>query len=116
MNRRRSRVRHLQDLQVSGYTSIKGEPSVLYDLPVVRVEAVRQRHQDRFPSPGWQEKVDQACDIDADNRHGRTGGGARAAKTFYRSFPTFFAVPLSVPRLAHDYSQFLLGVVTRVYV
>lgn len=55
----RSRVRHLQDVQVAGHAPHEGEPYILHGVRVVRIPAVRQHHQDRLPGAGWEEKQKQ---------------------------------------------------------
>ena len=54
-----SRVRHMQDVQIAGYAPHEGEPYILHVVRIMRIPAVRQRDQNRFPGAGREEKQEQ---------------------------------------------------------
>lgn len=71
----RSRVRHLQDLQVPRHRAQQGrEPSVLHHLQQLRLATQCHRHQDRFLRPGRQEEEDAGLNSTVEKRWG-TGRG-----------------------------------------
>lgn len=49
----------MQDLQIARHPPQQGEPYLLHVVRVVRVEAFRRHHQDRFPGAGRKEKQKQ---------------------------------------------------------
>lgn len=54
-----SRIRYLQDMQVTRHASHEGESYFLHVLRVMRLKAVRRTDQDRFPGAGRKEKQKQ---------------------------------------------------------
>lgn len=54
-----SRIRHLQDLQIPGYSSNKRESYFLHVVRVVRKSAQCERYQEWFPSTGRKTEQEQ---------------------------------------------------------
>ena len=51
-----SRIRDLQDVQVTGHRVAKGEPYFLRVMRVMWLKKIRDSDQERFPGPSWTEK------------------------------------------------------------
>jgi hypothetical protein len=59
-----SRIRHLQDVQITRYNPHKGKPYLFHVVRVLWISTVSKRYQDRFPGASWEEKeggIDITC-------------------------------------------------------